>query len=85
MAIIEVTCPDCCEDTSIPARALLATLDLGRSWEPLGRLSWACLSCERLITAEMEAADLLRVVSAGVLLMDDDFGASTVGQKSIDK
>ncbi len=78
MAVIDITCPDCGEDISMPARALLATLDLARFCEPFGRLSWVCVSCERFITAEIEVADLLRVVSAGVLLVDDDFGASSV-------
>ena len=29
MAMIYITCPDCTADTSMPARAMLATLDLG--------------------------------------------------------
>jgi hypothetical protein len=39
MAIIDVTCPDCGDDISMSARAMLATLDLWRIGEPLGRLS----------------------------------------------
>ena len=29
MAMIYITCPDCTADTSMPARAMIATLDLG--------------------------------------------------------
>jgi hypothetical protein len=78
MAIIDVTCPDCGHDISMSARAMLATLDLWRIGEPLGRLSWVCMSCERFLTAEIEVTDLLSLVAVGVLLLDDDFGASTV-------
>ena len=42
MATIYITCPRCTTDTSMPARALLATLDLGEFFGPLGQLSWAC-------------------------------------------
>jgi hypothetical protein len=84
MAIIDVTCPDCGVDISMPAQAMLATLDLGRIGGPLGRVSWACLSCDRFITAEIEVADLLSLVSVGVLLLDDEFGASTVRHVSMD-
>jgi len=78
MAIIDITCTDCGEDISVPAQALLASLDLEHIGVPLGRLSWVCMSCERLITAEIEVPDLLSLVSVGVLLLDDGFGASTV-------
>jgi hypothetical protein len=42
------------------------------------------LSCDRFITAEIEVADLLSLVSVGVLLLDDEFGASTVRHVSMD-
>ena len=42
MAMIYITCPDCTAHTPMPARAMLATLDLGKALGPLGQLSWAC-------------------------------------------
>ena len=32
MAMIYITCPDRTADTSMPARAMIATLDLGEFW-----------------------------------------------------
>jgi hypothetical protein len=77
MAIVDFTCPGCGEDMSIPARALLATIDLGHTRGPLGRLSWVCLSCDDLVTADIELADLLLLLSVGVRVVDDDFGVRT--------
>jgi hypothetical protein len=74
MAIVEIMCPGCGEDMSIPARALLATIDLEHPREPLGGLSWVCLSCDDLVNADIEIADLLPLLSVGVLVVNDDFG-----------
>jgi hypothetical protein len=84
MAMIYITCPDCAADTSMPARAMLATLDLGEFLGPLGHLSWACLSCGRMVIAEVEATHLLRLLAAGVSLIDDGFGGSTVAEEDAD-
>jgi hypothetical protein len=74
MAIVEIMCPGCGEDMSIPARALLATIDLEHPREPLGGLSWVCLSCDDLVNADIQIADLLPLLSVGVLVVNDDFG-----------
>jgi hypothetical protein len=74
MAIVKIMCPGCGEDMSIPARALLATIDLEHPPEPLGGLSWVCLSCDDLVNADIEIADLLPLLSVGVLVVNDDFG-----------
>jgi hypothetical protein len=84
MAMIYIACPDCTADTSMPARALLATLDLGGLLEPLGHMSWVCLSCGRLVTADLEVAHLLNLLTAGVSLLDDGFGGSTVAMENTD-
>jgi hypothetical protein len=39
MAMIYITCPDCTAHNPMPARAMLATLDLGEVLGPLGQLS----------------------------------------------
>jgi hypothetical protein len=80
MAMIEITCPDCNASSSIPARTLFATLDLDGFREPLGRLSWACLSCDSFVTAELEVKNLLHLLTAGVPLLDDGFGSGTVAE-----
>jgi hypothetical protein len=80
MAKIGVTCPDCTADNPVQARAVLATVDLGEFHEPLGRLSWACLSCCQLVTTEVDVESLMRLLAAGVPLLDDDFGGSTVAE-----
>jgi hypothetical protein len=77
MAIVDIMCPACGEDMSVPARALLATIDLGHQREPLGQLSWVCLSCDDLVVADIELVDLLLLLSVGVLVVDDAFGAGT--------
>jgi hypothetical protein len=74
MAIVDIMCPDCGVDMSVPARALLATIDLGQPCEPLGRLSWVCLSCDDLVLADIELIDLLLLLSVGVLVVDDQSG-----------
>jgi hypothetical protein len=84
MAKIGVTCPDCTADNPVQARAVLATVDLGEFHEPLGRLSWACLSCSHLVTTEVDVENLLRLLAAGVPLLDDDFGGSTVAEEYTD-
>jgi hypothetical protein len=84
MATIYITCPHCTTDTSMPARAMLATLDLGDFSGPLGLLSWACLSCGRLVTAEVEATHLLRLITAGVSLLDDGFGDDAAAEQAAD-
>jgi hypothetical protein len=84
MATIYITCPDCTADTSMPARAMLANLDLREFLGPLGQLSWACLSCGRLVTAEREVAHLLRRITAGVSLLDNRFRGSAVAQDDTD-
>jgi len=81
MALIGIACPDCTSDTAVPARALLATIDLSCPHEPLGQLSWACPDCERFVTAELDVGNLLRLVTAGVHLLDDGFGDSTVAEE----
>jgi hypothetical protein len=85
MAMISIACPECTADSSIPAQTMLATLGLGGFGEPVGRLSWACLSCTPLVTAELQAEDLLRLVTAGVLLLDDDFGGNTLAEEHTDR
>jgi hypothetical protein len=60
--MINITCPDCTADT--PARVMLATP--GEFLRPLGRLSWACLCCGRLVTAGREVAHLLRRITVSV-------------------
>jgi hypothetical protein len=84
MAMIGVTCPDCTADSPVPARAVLATVDLGEFRESLGRLSWACMSCGHLVTTELDVANLLRLLTVGVPLVDDDFGGSTVAEGHTD-
>jgi hypothetical protein len=84
MAKIGVTCPDCMADNPVQARAVLATVDLGEFHEPLGRLSWACLNCSHLVTTEVDVENLLRLLAAGVPLLDDDFGGSTVAEEYTD-
>jgi hypothetical protein len=81
MATIFITCPYCAAHTSMPARAMLATLDLGEFLGPLGQLSWACLCCGRLATAGVEAAPLLRLFTAGVSLLVDGFGDGAVTEE----
>jgi hypothetical protein len=50
MAIVDIMCPDCGDDTSVPARSLLATIDLGQPREQsLGRLTWVCFGCDDLV------------------------------------
>jgi hypothetical protein len=66
------------------ARAMLATLDLGEFLGPLGQLSWACLCCGRLVTAEREVAHLLRRITASVSLLDDGFGSGAVAEDDTD-
>ena len=84
MAKIGVTCLDCTADNPVQARAVLATVDLGEFHEPLGRLSWACLSCSHLVTTEVDVENLLRLLAAGVPLLDDDFGGSTLAEEYTD-
>jgi hypothetical protein len=84
MATIYITCPYCTADASMPARAMLATLDLGEFFGPLGQLSWACLGCGSLVTADVEAAHLLRLLTAGVSLLDDGFGGSPAAEEDTD-
>jgi hypothetical protein len=84
MAKIGVTCPDCTADNPVQARAVLASVDLGELHEPLGRLSWACLTCSHLVTTEVDVENLLRLLAAGVLLLDDDFGAGMVAEEHPD-
>jgi hypothetical protein len=81
MAKIAVTCPDCTADNPVQARAVLASVDLGEFHEPLGRLSWACLSCSHLVTTEVDVENLLRLLAAGVPLLDDDFGSGTIAEE----
>ena len=80
MSVIYIACPDCTSDTSMPARILLATPDLREFLGPLGQLSWACLSCGRLVTAEREVAHLLRRITAGVSRLDEGFGGGVVAE-----
>ena len=84
MAKIGVMCPDCTADDPVPARAVLATVDIGECHEPLGRLSWACLSCSHLFTTEVDVENLLHFLAAGVPLLDDDFGCSTAAEEYTD-
>ena len=84
MAMIYMTCPNCTADTGMRAWAMLATLDLGQVLGPLGQLSWACLCCGRLVTAEREVAQLLGRITAGVSLLDDGFGSDAVAEDDTD-
>jgi hypothetical protein len=83
--MIYIACPGCTTGTSMPARALLATLDMGGLLEPLGHMSWVCLSCGRLVTADLEVAHLLQLLTAGVSLLDDGFGGSTEAVENTDR
>jgi hypothetical protein len=85
MAMISIACPDCTADSSMPAQAMLATLDLGGFGEPVGRLSWAYLSCGVLVTAELQVEDLLRLATTGVLLLEDEFGGNALAAEHTDR
>jgi hypothetical protein len=61
---------------------MLATLDLGEFLGPLGQLSWACRGCGRLVTADVEPARLLRLLTAGVSLIDDEFGGAVTQDRT---
>jgi hypothetical protein len=84
MAKIGVTCPDCTAKTPVHAQAVLATVDLGKFHEPLGRLSWSCLSCSHLVSTEVDVENLLCLLAVGVPLLDDDFGGGTVAEEHTD-
>lgn len=82
--MIYITCPDRTADASMPARALLATLDLGEFFGPLGQLSRACLGCGRLVTANLGVAHLIRRFTTGVSLLDNRFRGGTVAEEDAD-
>ena len=77
MAMIDVTCPYCTTRSILPARAMFAALDVKDSGRPLGELSWLCRTCSNLTITDVEWRHLLRLVSAGVPLLDDGLEAAS--------
>jgi hypothetical protein len=72
MTTINIDCSQCRENLSLPAEAMLATAAAGDDTDIAGVVCWICDGCEDVVSAQLRWPEFLRLIRAGVPLMEED-------------
>ena len=73
MTTIQIRCPQCGTENSVPAGALLATVsseDLDPGYA--GTVAWICAGCDHAVSAPVAWHAFLTLVTAGVAMLEQD-------------
>ena len=73
MTTIQIRCPQCGTENSVPAGALLATVNAeDRDPDYAGTVAWICAGCDHVVSAPVALQAFLTLVSAGVAILEAD-------------
>jgi hypothetical protein len=73
MTTIQIECPECGTDNSVPAGALLATVsaeDLDPDYA--GTVAWICAGCDHVVSTPVAWHAFLTLVTTGVAMLEQD-------------
>lgn len=73
MTIIQIRCPQCGTENSVPAGALLATVsaeDLDPDYA--GTVAWICAGCDHVVSAPVAWHAFHTLFTAGVAMLEQD-------------
>ena len=73
MTIIQIWCPGCGTENSVPGGALLSTVgaeDLDPDYA--GAVTWICAGCEQLVYAPLTWHAVLTLLTTGVTMLEQD-------------
>ena len=79
MTTIQIRCPECGTENSVPAGALLATVNADdRDPDYARTVAWICAGCDHVVSASVALDAFLTLVTAGVAMLEQDSDVAPV-------